>query len=180
MAVDIFAVFVPATGNTPKVGGETTNEAYKSRPGAVIELTSFSIGAENQVAIGSATGGAGAGKAKFNPIEIGHRVGAASPGLFQVMCLGAHFDTVAFEFVKPGAVKGEVGKPFYTINCKTVFVSKIEQSASTDDDSPIETITLQCGAIQVTYMQTDPTGKAVANPLTAMWSQVRNTGTFDA
>ncbi len=179
MAVDIFAVFAPASGNAPKIVGETTNEAYKSRPGAVIELTSFAYGTENPVTIGSATGGAGAGKAKFNPIEIGHPVGAASPGLFQTMCIGAHFDTVSFEFVKAGGPKAQAGKPFYVINCKLVMISKIEQSASDGDDTLLELITLQCSAVQVTFTPTDATGKVVGSPPTTMWSQVRNTSTFE-
>jgi type VI secretion system Hcp family effector len=179
MAVDIFAVFAPASGNASKIVGETTNEAYKSRAGAVIELASFSMGAENPAVIGSASGGAGVAKARFNPIEIVHHVGAASPGLFQAMCIGAHFDSVSFEFVKAGGAKGRAGKPFYVVNCKLVMITGIEQSASTGDDVLLEKITLQCGAIQVTYTLTDAAGRMVGNSPTATWSQVRNTGAFE-
>ena len=50
---------------------------------------------------------------------------------------------------------------------------------SANDDAPSETVTLQCGAVQISYTQTDPTGKLVGNPLTATWSQVRNTSAFE-
>ena len=178
MAVNIFAVFTPAGSNTPKIVGESLNEAYKGRPGAVLELSSFSMGAENKLTIGSATGGAGAGKATFNPVEIVHAVGSASPGLFLTMCMGGHFETVSFEFVTSGGPKGKQNKPYYIVNCKFVAISKIEQSVGTGDDTLMETITLQCGAIQVSYTPSDPAGKMGA-PVTAAWSAVRNTSSFD-
>jgi type VI secretion system secreted protein Hcp len=130
---------------------------------------------ENKLSIGSATGGAGAGKASFNPIEIVHAVGPASPGLFLILCMGGHFDTVSFEFVGAGGAPGQ-SKLLYVINCKMVAISKIEQAITDGDDTLAETITLQCGAIQVSYM---PSDAKAASQSPSMWSSIRNTNSFE-
>jgi hypothetical protein len=67
MAVDAFIWFKNASvGSTPE--GETTDDLF-SREKA-FEIKDFSFGVENPTTIGSATGGAGTGKARFNEFTI--------------------------------------------------------------------------------------------------------------
>jgi hypothetical protein len=46
------------------------------------EIKDFSFGVENPTTIGSATGGAGAGKIKFNEFSITKTTDSASPNFF--------------------------------------------------------------------------------------------------
>jgi hypothetical protein len=54
-------------------GGPTT------APGRAFEIKDFSFDVENPTTIGSATGGAGAGKTKFNEFSIGKKVDSGPP-----------------------------------------------------------------------------------------------------
>src|SRR4051794_38425929 len=122
MAVSIFGIFSPAANTKITIPTETTNTAYQTRKdGGVIEISSINFGIENQATIGSATGGAGAGKATFKELVIEHALGAASPNFFLVAATGAHFDQVTFEFVKAGT--SQTGKPYLSISCKMVVIS---------------------------------------------------------
>src|SRR4051794_30916466 len=53
-----------------------------------IQVSSFDLGAENDTTIGSATSGAGAGKATFNELTVTKSVDATSPVLFQKLGQG--------------------------------------------------------------------------------------------
>jgi type VI protein secretion system component Hcp len=54
-----------------------------TRGQGAFEIKDFSFGVENPTTIGSATGGAGAGKIKFNEFSIGKTVDSASPSLWR-------------------------------------------------------------------------------------------------
>ena len=72
-------------------------------PGA-IEIESFSFGAENTVTIGSATGGAGVGKARFQEFTVEKAVDSTTPRLLKSLAMGTHFATVELIARKPGGV----------------------------------------------------------------------------
>jgi type VI secretion system secreted protein Hcp len=178
MAVNIFGIFSPTTNARP-IPTETLNPAYQTRKeGGVIEISSITFGIENSMTIGSATSGAGAGKAMFKELVIEHNVGAASPNFLLVAATGAHFDQVTFEFVKAGGT--QTGKPYFSVACKTVFISKIEVDASNGDDAVTEKITFRYGAMQVNYWTQDKTGVVSGTPNTASWNQLTNQPTFQA
>ncbi len=59
-----------------------------------IEIESFSFGAENVTTIGSATGGAGAGKAKFQEFTIEKAVDSTTPRFLKTLAMGTHFANV--------------------------------------------------------------------------------------
>ena len=54
-----------------------------SRARGYIQIKSFNCGVENPATIGSATGGAGAGKAKFNQLTVDKDVDSTTPQVFQ-------------------------------------------------------------------------------------------------
>jgi Type VI secretion system effector, Hcp len=74
-AVDAFIWF--ESPGVVQVRGETKADA------PAFEIKDFSFGVENPTTIGSATGGAGAGKIKFNEFTIKKTSDSASPAFFQ-------------------------------------------------------------------------------------------------
>jgi type VI secretion system secreted protein Hcp len=177
MAVDIFALFSSSAGKTQLIS-ETTDKDYAQRQGVtVVEVQEVSFGVENQTTIGSATSGAGAGKAKFKTLTIKRAVGPASAGFFSIATSGGRFDQVQIDFRKAGATTGATGKPYLSYTFKMVFVTSIDIESG--DEGPIETLSLAYGAMQVQYWQQEKTGALSANPQTAMWNQVTNTASMD-
>ena len=79
-ATDYFLKVTPAAGTSEPIVGETADRDF---PGA-IEIESFSFGAENTATIGSATSGAGVGKATFQEFTIEKAVDSTTPRLVEV------------------------------------------------------------------------------------------------
>jgi len=75
----------------------------------------------SQPKIGSATGGAGAGKVTFNPFQITRKVDSASPKLYETVSTGKHIPTA-------------------TINVR-----------KSDDESPKESVDLNFSKIEYHY-----------------------------
>lgn len=76
-----------------------------------IELQDFNLGGETPATIGSATGGAGAGKIKFNEFTIKKTTDAASPAFFRNCTAGAHYKKVTLAMRKAGGDPSSAGKP---------------------------------------------------------------------
>src|SRR5271165_1319055 len=109
MAVDAFIWFEnPGVGTLPK--GETNDETYSKKN--AFEIKDFSFGVENPTTIGSATGGAGSGKIKFNEFTIKKTSDQASTAFFKNCCIGSHYGTVTVEMRKAGGDPMSSGKPF--------------------------------------------------------------------
>ena len=68
-----------------------------------LEIEDFSFGVENATTIGSAMGGAGAGKIKFNEFTIKKTSDQSSPAFFKNCCAGAHYKTVTVSMRRIGA-----------------------------------------------------------------------------
>ena len=79
MAVDAFIYFVKALDGMAEPAGETKDQKYSKTTPPSFEIKDFSFGVENPTTIGSATGGAGAGKIKFNEFTIKKTTDSASP-----------------------------------------------------------------------------------------------------
>ncbi len=154
--------------------GESRDQAYVGW----VEIASFSFGYENQINIGSASGGAGAGKATFKEFVIHKRVDSVTPALIKALCLGQHFDTVHLHLRNAGAASKVVSEAFIQVQMKLVAVKDVEFSGSDGDDRPLEQVTFQYGAIQFGYRPQDATGKIGAEK-TAIWSRVKNAATLD-
>ena len=134
------------------------------------EIKDFSFGVENPTTIGSATGGAGAGKIKFNEFTIKKTTDAASPRLFKACAIGEHFTEVVFEITHVDKKGRET--PYLTYQMETVFVTKIDWSGP-GDEGPEESITFVFGKLGVTYHQIDDrTGEMT--DISFGWDQVTN------
>ncbi len=126
------------------IKGESQDSSYKGW----IEISSFSLGAMNPATIGSATGGAGGGKATLSEITIIKRTDASSPTLFQGCCSGTHYKTATIALRKAGG-KAMV---YLQYELTEVFISSVQWSGSGGgDDTPTESVSVAYGAINVTY-----------------------------
>jgi len=88
-AKDEFIWFESGDDGTGSVRGETSDTHW--RPKSAFELKDFSFGVENPTTIGSATGGAGSGKAEFGEFTITKPTHAY---FFKNCVGGAHYKNV--------------------------------------------------------------------------------------
>jgi type VI secretion system secreted protein Hcp len=169
MAVDAFLSLVPKPG-AKAVAGESQDKTYGK---TAFEIKDFEIGVENPTTIGSATGGAGAGKVKFNEFQVKKNLDTASPVLFQNCAAGQHYDHAILYCRKAGTSPTGSGKAYLTFVFTTVFTTKVEWSGP-GDEGPEETITFVYGTMQVKYQVQQKDG--TLGPATVgEWSQVTNT-----
>jgi type VI secretion system secreted protein Hcp len=138
----------------------------------VFEIKDFSFGVENPTTIGSATGGAGAGKVKFNEFTIKKTVDSASPSFFKNCATGSHYKTVTLTMRKAGGDPHSSGQAFKTFTFGTVFTTKINWSGP-GDEGPEESITFVYGTLSVEYKPQKPDG-TLGVPITSCFDSVRN------
>jgi type VI secretion system secreted protein Hcp len=175
MAVDTF-IWFDATGaagmKQPK--GETTDDFFsKTTPNPAFELKDWSFGVTNKSSIGSATGGAGSGKAEFNEFTITKSVDSASPLFFQNCVAGAHYKTVTLACRKAGVGPAVSGGPYLVYQFATVFTTKVEWKHS--DEGPTEEITFVYGAFNINYKAQKADGTmASSTPVVGSWSVLTN------
>ncbi len=172
-AFDAFVQFGAPTDLSMAVSGESTDLAFKG----AIEIKEFSFGSENTVSIGTATGGAGAGKAVLKNLVITKWVDKASPSLFRALATGGHYSSLTLSIRKAGGVPTASGsKPYLMLTFQLVFVSRIDTAGSSGDELPWETVTLSYGAMKIQYSTQDPTGQLTPmKPV--IWNQIQNSAT---
>jgi type VI secretion system secreted protein Hcp len=158
--------------SAPRSGPFLTIDGVNGLDGkqCAFEIKDFSFGVENPTTIGSATGGAGAGKIKFNEFTITKTSDSASPLFFLNAATGAHYDKVTIQMRKAGGDPKSTGKPFLVFQFGTVFTTKINWSGP-GDEGPEESITFVYGTLQVQYQPQKPDSTAT----TGCWDSIRNT-----
>jgi len=170
MAVDAFIWFEePGVGK--EVKGETMDKFYKDKK--AFEIKDFSFGVENPTTIGSGTGGAGAGKIKFNEFTIKKSTDQASPWFFYNSCIGSHYKNVYIEIRKSGGDEKASGTPFLQFRFGVVFTTKIDWSGP-GDEGPEESITFVYGQFGVQYTPQSATGKTDGTIQASGWDQIHN------
>ena len=165
----MFDAFMYFPGSSIK--GETQDEIMKGE--SATEILSFEIGAENNINIGSISGGGGAGKATFKELTITKKTDTASCELFAKLCEGKHFDDMIIELRRSGGAAGKSGDGFLKWEFKLVMLQDITWSGSDGDDICEETVVIQYGAMKVSYRMQDQKG-IMQTPKTAEWSRVKN------
>lgn len=178
MAVDAFIWYKAAQGGsgmTPK--GETTDDFFKDV--FAFELKDFSFSVENVSTLGSATGGAGGGKIKFNEFSIKKPTDSASPLFFRNCAAGMHYEVVSIAVRKSGgaAATGMTGKPYLVFHFGTVFTTNIDWSGP-GDEGPEEQIKFSFGELKIMYWPQDTTGTMSTQPKISEWSQLKNIAKF--
>ena len=173
MACDNFLTFdqpaVGLNGNIQPIG-ESTDSVHPS----ALEIKEFSFGVENPTTIGSTSGGAGAGKAKFNEFTIKKGVDRASPALFLACGQGCHFPECTLTIRKAGGVKLD----YLVYKYAMVYVTKVEWIGGGGEEAPEENVTFVYGALQIQYQMQDTTGAAVGTKAIMSWSQISNSQDF--
>ncbi|WP_299153910.1 type VI secretion system tube protein Hcp [uncultured Tateyamaria sp.] len=167
MSFDAF-MYIPGV---KEVEGETQDEDMSKEK--AWEILSFEIGAENNINIGSISGGGGAGKATFKELTVTKKTDTASCGLFLKLCEGAHFDDAHIVLRRSGGATSKSGVTFLQFDFKLLMVQDISWSGSDGDDICEETLVMQYGAMKVTYHAQDKQGKMKEHSK-AMWSRVKN------
>ena len=148
------------------VPGESTDDKHKGE----IELESFSWSEENNSTIGSATGGAGAGKIKFQELIIVKRVDKSSPLLLLHCASGNHYKEVKLTARKAGA--GQLD--YLTLTMKMVFLTKYATVAQQHNNGVVfEHITMIFGSIEMEYKEQKPDG-SLGGSVKQGWDQVTN------
>ena len=176
MPVDAFIYFDPGSSGMDKPKGETQDDLFKEKN--AFEIKDFSFDLENKTSIGSATSGAGGGKAQFGQFTIKKLTDAASPIFFKNCALGAHYKEVTLAIRKSGGDTKTSGKPYLVYTFGTVFTTKIGWSGPGDEGGPEEGITFAYGALRIEYWKQDKAGKMEAVKATE-WSQIKNKASFD-
>lgn len=129
------------------VEGEATHEDHKGE----IELLSWQWGLSNSSGI--AGGGSGKGKATLGEMTLSKLYDKASPNLAKKCATGVHFPTVVMTARK----SGEGQKDFFKITMKEVFITSVQNSASSGGDM-MESVSLSYGEIEFSYKAQDAKG----------------------
>jgi type VI secretion system secreted protein Hcp len=151
-AVDAFIWFEsPGVSMPPR--GETKDAVYQQSK--AFEIKDFSFGVENPTTIGSATGGLGAGKIKFDEFHINKTSDKASPLFFKNCAAGSHYDKIIIELCNAGGNPPTAGTGFLQFKFDTVFTTKINWSGP-GDPGPQESINFVYGQLNVNYFPSNP------------------------
>lgn len=166
MALQMFVWFEGASagGHVP-AEGETTDPQFRNMK--AFEVQSFSAGIENAANLGSAGGGAGAGKAQFSEMTLLKKVDGASPGLFRVCAAGDHFPRMVLSV--------RDGNNVYLINTfNLVFISKV-RTVGNQGETPLEEVSIAYGSQSIRYFPRRADG-TLGPPKDTSWNQVTNNG----
>ena len=155
----------PATSVSMRLLGEPGTQAP---PQGAIELKSFSLESTNSSSIGSATGGAGAGKTKFTGFTVVKALDASSVTLFQYLTTGSHFKQVNILVSRP--IKG-APQTVAAYRLGLVFLTSIKTTSA--GGVPTETIAGDFEALQFSVTPQQPNGQ-LGKPVTGSWNQVTN------
>jgi len=109
--------------------------------GTPTPILGFSFGELNATTIGSATGGAGAGKVSFSNITVNKMLDAVSVQLLKAAATGSHFTKVTIQTFNQGE-----NSPFATYVFDTVFVGS--DVIGGNGNSLNETVMFVVGSIQ--------------------------------
>jgi type VI secretion system secreted protein Hcp len=179
MAADNFLWFPDAAttgawvvGKAAKPEGESTDDRFVAKK--ALEIMSFSFGVSQAETSGSTTGGASAGKAKFEEFTIERNVDQASAPLFNACTGGAHFPNVVLAIRKAG------GDPLLYLQYifRQVFVTNISWSGGGGEEGFKETVKFKFGAMGIQYIQQKADGTQ-GTKLSGSWSTNTNTASLN-
>jgi type VI secretion system secreted protein Hcp len=127
-----------ASGNTflklDGIKGEATDKQHKGE----IEISSFSWGVSNASSIGSATGGAGAGKTSIQSFTIMKVLDKTSPLLLQAAASGKHIKSAELVFARKA---GGTQRDYLYIKMEDVLISSVQTQGSGKNGLPQESVT---------------------------------------
>lgn len=113
-------------------------------------------------------GGRSAEAVEFSEFVIQKLTDKASPKLFEAACKGTHIPEVTIDYTRAG---GDAPVKYLEIKLKEVLISGLEHVGDPKGahQFPVEEIKMTFGAIEKTYTQQKPDGKAGGN-VAAKWN----------
>jgi type VI secretion system secreted protein Hcp len=178
MAADNFLWFPEAAkggllvGNATQPQGETTDSWFSKKK--ALEVLSLSFGVSQAETSGSASTGAGAGKAKFEEFTVEKAVDLASVPLYVACTAGAHYPSVMLAVRKSG------GNHLIYLQYifRMVFVTNISWSGGGGEEAPKETVKFKFGAMGIQYVQQMADGTE-GTKMQGAWSTTTNKPSLD-
>lgn len=131
------------------IPGESADAKHKDE----IDVLAFSWGV-SKTGTPASGGGGGAGKAVFDDLLLVARTSKASPHLWLACVKGTHIKSAVLTCRRGGKTSLE----FLTITLTDVFVSSYEVDGS-DEEPPLDQISLSYGKVETQYTPADKTGK---------------------
>jgi type VI secretion system secreted protein Hcp len=153
------------------IPGDSVDAAHKGE----IQVSAFQGGLSNPAHVGSATGGAGAGKATFQDFQFTAPVSSATPKLLLACATGQHITTATLAVRRAGAAGSKVAPlEFLKYTLTNVVVSSVTTAGASADASPHEQFSLAFAKLQVSYQPQNAAGGAAGPPVTGGWDLGQN------
>ncbi len=152
-AADAALVFIKATG----IPGESTSSGHAQE----VEALSVEFGAKSSTSVGSASGGAGAGRASLTELIFSKPADRSSPIWFQDLAQGKVVQQVVVTMVRPGSIN-----PYLTVTLTNAVVSSYHINHD-GNGQVVETIGLTYQRINIEYHGT-------GGNTSASWDVARN------
>jgi type VI secretion system secreted protein Hcp len=165
-----FNIYLQLTTSSGVLVGDSTDPTYSGAKGW-FQVQSFSFGATQTVNLGSANGGAGAGKVSFSGVSIQKNVNLVSPKLFQDLAAGVTFQYATLVAVKAGSTA--TGQPEVPVFQITFGLVALDSQTWSGEEELTETLDFQAGAALATFTVTNPDG-TMGKPVSGGWDRVRN------
>lgn len=173
MAVDIFVIITGQRQGQFK--GQSQDHAFQGK--GAMEVLSFSSGFSNPRTIGSAGGGAGAGKPSASEVSMTRAVDVVSTQLQQALLTGELLTSVEFYFRKSGGVgPGPGQQPFMIFALTNAFITAIQMNSESSSEGLVEEIQLVFEQSKLEIQNTDPrTGQVTAGGNTVAYDLTKAT-----
>ena len=145
------------------IPGESLDSKHKDE----IEVLSWSWGETHEGAVSSG-GGAGSGKVAMDDLHVSTQLSRASPALLLACASGKHIKSAVLTGRKAG--KGQM--EYLTFSLSDVLVSGY-QTAGSEAEAPLDSISLNFSKIEVSYKQQKADG-SLAPAIRVGWDRKAN------
>ena len=163
--LDYYVRFTLSDGSTVMVNGDS-----------LFKLESFSLADNQTLNIGSQSGGAGAGKATFDPLHLTFSQLALDPELLKLLTSGATLKEVDVLGYSQSQGQGGVSGQHLVEDYSFGLVGAKELAT---DDSGVTSLDLQYRSQEIQFYQQNTNGSFPSSPTsTQAWSTVTNSPTF--
>ncbi|TCJ20397.1 type VI secretion system tube protein Hcp [Parasulfuritortus cantonensis] len=147
------------------IDGESTDSKHANE----IELMSWSWGESNSATIGSATGGAGAGRVQMQDFTVSKVVDKSSVNLMKTCAIGDHIDSI----ILVGRKAGKEQQEYFKITFTECMVTSYSVSAS--GDTPMESVSFAFSKIEMIYKPQKKDG-SLGGDIKASYDLITNKG----
>jgi type VI secretion system secreted protein Hcp len=160
MAVDYFI-------DIDGVEGESEDSTHKKK----IQVLSFSWGSHQPGTFGNGTGGT-AGKASFSDFSFTMQTCKATPKLMQACASGKHLKQAILYCRKSTGDGGQ--QDYMTWTMKPIIVSSYNTGGSSGAEIPIDSVTLNYGAVNIEYKTQGDVQGSLTTAGTFKWDVTQN------